>query len=798
MQNPTKQPHANSLIPVYPHDTRSDTYLVIGTPFVEIYYYFLDKCNTFDRRTRTCDTTTKTRVWLRMAELTSKEKEGYAVGVELFLLVGIAFILLHFLWFTQESLLHLRFFDKFIFPFLAKLDHQSGLFHSPWLTKALAVLMILLHSLGSNGKLDPNLSLRQVGTSAVVGLALFFGSVGLLYVKPALDPALVNGLYIILTLVGGFKLVKAGQLLSRLLFGRPRNDIFNEVNEEFPQNEQFMENEFSIHFKTLYHLKREWREGAINIINPFRSTMVLGTPGSGKSYAVLIPALWQSIYKGYTAYVYDFKFPDLTEEAYNAYQKTLAENPYAWSTAEQRKARTPNIPNFYVINFDDVAYSHRCNPLLPALMTDIMDAYESAQTIMLNLNRSWAQKQGEFFPESAINYLTSVIWYLRTVSLEYQQLYQEYQQTTRPDGAAAAAQYDKQLADYYRLSQVCTFPHTLEFLNRSYDEMFGLMELYPEVELYVRPFIDAKAGGAMDQLEGQIASVRIPMARLSSPTLYWVMTGNDFSLDINNPAEPKILCTGNNPERVNIYGTAFSLYTSRMMKLVNKKGKLKSALFWDELPTMFIKGIDMLIATARSNKVATWLGIQDFEQLIRDYGEREAKVIMNIIGNLFSGTVVFETAEKLARRFGKTNQEKESITYSKNDTTINVSTQQADMIPASKISTLKQGEFVGQFVDNFGEEFDLKAFKAFIAVEEVKTDKKHKLPIINDLGKLINQKYAEALAQSGYSAYEDVPDADKAYWRNRLLQEHYYRVKQDIGLLVEQESIRFSLALRQP
>lgn len=732
-----------------------------------------------------------------MAELTNKEKEGYTVGVELYLLVALLFILLHFLWFTSGLAVEIDAVNKFIFPFLRKLDRQTALFSSPWLTKALAVLMLIMHSLGSKGNLDPNLSIRKIGMSALVGLLLFFGSIGLLYVKKTLPTTLVDVGYVLLTVIGCFQMVKAGQLLSRLLFGRPRNDIFNEQNEEFPQNEQFLENEYSVHFKTLYHLKGKWREGIVNIINPFRSTMVLGVPGSGKSYAVLIPAIWQSIYKGYTAYVYDFKFPDLTEEAYNAYRKTLAENPYAWSTPEQKKARTPNIPKFYVINFDDIAYSHRCNPLLPQLMTDIMDAYESAQTIMLNLNRSWAQKQGEFFPESAINYLTSVIWYLRTVSMEYQQLYEQHRLAERPDDPVEGEQYDKKAIDYYRLSQICTFPHTLEFLNRSYDEMFGLMELYPEVEIYVRPFIDAKAGGAMEQLEGQIASVRIPMARLSSPTLYWVMTGNDFSLDINNPQAPKILCTGNNPERVSIYGTAFSLYTSRMMKLVNKKGKLKSALFWDELPTMFIKGIDMLIATARSNKVATWLGIQDFEQLIRDYGEREAKVIMNIIGNLFSGTVVFETAEKLARRFGKTNQEKESITYSKSDTTINVSTQQADMIPASKISTLKQGEFVGQFVDNFGEEFDLKAFKAFVVVEDKPLEKQHKLPVINDLGKLITQKYSAALQAAGYAAYDELPDADKASWRNRLLQDHYYRVKQDIGLLIAHESNRHGLTLNK-
>lgn len=538
----------------------------------------------------------------------------------------------------------------------------------------------------------------------------------------------------------------------------------------------FVSNEFSIHFKTTYHYRGKWREGLVNIVNPFRSTMVLGVPGSGKSYAILIPALWQSIYKGYTAYVYDFKFPDLTEEAYNAYLKTLRENKFAWG----KKANgEPIIPKFYVINFDDIEYSHRCNPLLPELMTDVMDAYESAQTIMLNLNRTWAQKQGEFFPESAINFLTSVIWYLRTVSMKYRELYEQEKQKNEGE------QSPKLLEDFKQLGQICTFPHTLEFTNRRYDETFQIMEQYPEVEIYVRPFIDAKAGGAMEQLEGQISSVRIPMARLSSPTLYWVMTGNDFSLDINNPDDPKILCTGNNPERVSVYGTAFSLYTSRMMKLVNKKGKLKSALFWDELPTMFIKGIDMLIATARSNKVATWLGVQDFEQLVRDYGEREAKVIINIIGNLFSGTVVFETAEKLSRRFGKTNQEKESITYSKNDTTINVLTQQADVIPASKISTLKQGEFVGQFVDNFGEEFDLKTFKAFVSVEKDQLKKTQKLPKINDLAVMVEKKYKVD--------YQKLTESERLSFRNKLLQEHYHRVKQDISLLIEYEMAEYGI-----
>ncbi|RYF64396.1 MAG: mobilization protein, partial [Cytophagaceae bacterium] len=273
------------------------------------------------------------------------------------------------------------------------------------------------------------------------------------------------------------------------------------------------------------------------------------------------------------------------------------------------------------------------------------------------------------------------------------------------------------------------------------------------------------------------------------PTLYWVMTGNDFSLDINNPDDPKILCSGNNPDRTAIYGTAFSLYTARLMKLVNRKGRLKSALFWDELPTMFLKGLDLLIATARSNRVATWLGIQDFEQLTRDYGEKEAKVIMNLGANVFSGTVVYETAEKLSRRFGKTNQAKESITYSKNDTTINVSQQLTEMIPAAKISRLKQGEFVGQFMDNFGEEQDLKTFKCFIGVETEQMKKPHKLPPMLDLNALIQDVYGIDPA--------NLTPALRQRYKAQLLQDNYKRVKEDIQLLVDFEVADFGIVFKE-
>ncbi|WP_229376204.1 YWFCY domain-containing protein [Fibrella aquatilis] len=719
--------------------------------------------------------------------MTAKQREGHTQTVELFIIVAVGLLLLHCLWFCHELTQGATWLRSYLYSFLSTLNNRMGLFRNPFISKAFVLLLLFLYAVGSKGKIDPTIGQHQVLRYTSVGLLLFIGSIPVLYAKTLITPLAVDVLYIGLTIAGTMQLIKGGQYLSRILFMRSPNDIFNDTNEEFPQNETLVQNEFSIHFQTTYFYKGQWRRGLINVVNPFRSNMVLGLQGSGKSFAVLIQALWQSLFKGYTAYIYDFKFPDLTEEAYNAYRKTLAENTYAWTPADQlaerKRRRDPVIPKFYVLNFDDIEYSHRCNPIDADGMTDVMDAYEAAQTVMLNLNRTWAQKQGEFFPESAINFLTSVLWYLRTITLKYRALLTA--ELAKPE----TDQNPDLIAAYQRLANCCTFPHTLEFINRQYNETFALMEQYPEVEIYVRPFIDARDGGAMEQLEGQISSVRIPMARLSSPTLYWVMTGNDFSLDINNPNDPKILCSGNNPDRTAIYGTAFSLYTARLMKLVNRKGRLKSALFWDELPTMFLKGLDLLIATARSNRVATWLGIQDFEQLTRDYGEKEAKVIMNLGANVFSGTVVYETAEKLSRRFGKTNQAKESITYSKNDTTINVSQQLTEMIPAAKISRLKQGEFVGQFMDNFGEEQDLKTFKCFIGVETEQMKKPHKLPPMLDLNALIHDVY-------GIDPANLTPALRQTY-KAQLLQDNYKRVKEDIQILVDFEVADFGIVFRE-
>ena len=459
------------------------------------------------------------------------------------------------------------------------------------------------------------------------------------------------------------------------------------------------------------------------MVNPFRASLVLGTPGSGKSYAVVNSYIKQQIEKGFALYCYDYKFPDLSEIAYNHLLTHLS----------GYKVK----PKFYVINFDDPRKSHRCNPINASFMSDIADAYEASYTIMLNLNRSWISKQGDFFVESPIILLAAIIWYLRI----------------------------------YQGGKYCTFPHAIEFLNRRYEDIFPILTSYPELENYLSPFMDAWLGGAAEQLMGQIASAKIPLSRMISPQLYWVMSDSEFTLDINNPEEPKILCVGNNPDRQNIYGAALGLYNSRIVKLINKKGMLKSSVIIDELPTIYFKGLDNLIATARSNKVAVCLGFQDFSQLVRDYGDKEARVIQNTIGNIFSGQVVGETAKNLSERFGKVLQQRKSINMTREDTSTNISTQLDSLIPASKISNLSQGTFVGSVSDNVGEKIDQKIFHAQIVVDNAKVaaeTKRYKpIPIITDF-----------------------TGADGKDHMKEEIERNYYQIKADVKQIITSEMAR--------
>ena len=632
--------------------------------------------------------------------------------------VSIILVVIHVYWYGYGAIRTWGIGIGVVDRILMNFQRTAGLFSSMLYTKLFAVVLLGLSCLGTKGVKGEKITWEKIYVALGVGGVLFFLNGWLL--RLPLPFTIDVGLYVITISAGYACLLMAGLWMSRLLKHNLMDDVFNTENESFMQETRYLENEYSVNLPTRFYYKKKWNNGWINVVNPFRATIVLGTPGSGKSYAVVNSFIKQQIEKGYSMYVYDFKFPDLSMIAYNHLINHL----------DGYKIK----PKFYVINFDDPRRSHRCNPIHPDFMTDISDAYESAYTIMLNLNKTWVQKQGDFFVESPIILFAAIIWYLR--------IYQD--------------------------GKYCTFPHVIELLNRKYEDVFPILTSYPELENYLSPFMDAWQSGAMEQLAGQIASAKIPLSRMISPQLYWVMTGDEFTLDINNPEEPKILCVGNNPDRQNIYGAALGLYNSRIVKLINKKGMLKSSVIIDELPTIYFKGLDNLIATARSNKVAVCLGFQDFSQLTRDYGDKEAKVVMNTVGNIFSGQVVGETAKTLSERFGKVLQKRQSISINRQDISTSINTQMDALIPPSKISGLTQGMFVGSVSDNFDERIEQKIFHAEIVIDNA-------------------QVAAETKRYKPIPIITDFTDAEGNDRMREKIQENYNRIKAEVKQIVKDE-----------
>lgn len=630
--------------------------------------------------------------------------------------VSIIILLLHIYWLCYSLFIRLGLTHPMIDKILLGFNAKASLFVYPIYTKLFSILLLALSLLGNKGVKNQKITLKKVAILFLMGAGLFFLNFFLLKI----NLLIANILYITTLSIGYILLLVSGAYLSRLINQELLEDVFNLENESFYQETRLLQNPYSVNLPTKFYYRKKWHNGWINVVNPFRATIVLGTPGSGKTYAVINSFIKQQIEKGFAMYIYDFKYDDLSTIAYN--HLLLHAHKYKIT------------PKFYVINFDNPRKSHRCNPINPKFITDISDAYESAYTIMLNLNRSWIQKQGDFFVESPIILLAAIIWFLKI----------------------------------YKNGKHCTFPHAIELLNKPYKDVFTILTSYDSLENYLSPFMDAWQGGAQDQLQGQIASAKIPLSRMISPSLYWVMSGDDFSLDINNPSEPKILCVGNNPDRQSIYSAALGLYNSRIVKLINKKDQLKSSVIIDELPTIYFRGLDNLIATARSNKVAVCLGFQDFSQLVRDYGDKESKVIQNTVGNIFSGQVVGDTAKSLSERFGKILQKRQSISITRQDRSTSFSTQLDMLIPASKISSLSQGMFVGAVSDDFSQKIKQKFFHAQILID-------------SDRIKNQEMNYKKIPTLTSFTDYKGNDHLDRA------ITDNYNQIKKDVELLVKNE-----------
>ena len=640
---------------------------------------------------------------------TGENEQGLRKVIDLTRMISIVLLILHCYFYCYGAFQHWNLTTPIGDRILKNLAH-TGLFDSFQKSKIIALLFLLLSLIGVKGRKSEKIKVKKAGFYFLGGTVFYFGStVGFSLFHLASSQAVG---YITITTAGYILILTGGGLLTRIIKVNFSKDVFNKINETFPQEERLLKNEYSINLPATYNLKGKRRKSWINFINPMRGLLVMGSPGSGKSYFVIQHIIRQHIEKGFSMFIYDFKYDDLTKIAYNHFLK--------------HKKGYKVEPKFYVINFDDLSRCHRCNPLHPYGMNDITDAVESARTILLGLNRSWIKKQGEFFIESPINFVTAIIWFLRK----------------------------------YKQGEYCTLPHVIELMQTDHEKLFTILRTEPEIEAYINPFVSAYVSGAAEQLEGQIDAAKIGMARLSSPILYYVMTGNDFTLDINNPSAPKIVCMANNPQKSEVYGAVLSLYVSRMTKLVNQRDKMKSSLVFDDFPTIYFRGIDNLIATARSNKVATTIAVQDYSQLKNEYLREQAEVILNIMGNVISGQVSGDTAKFLSEKFGRILQDKESISINASDTSVSRSKGLEQAVPSSVISSLSSGEFVGVVADNPDTAIELKAFHC---------------KIVND---------HKALEKEA-ATYLTIPAFRKV--DNSIVQRNYEQIKHDVQNIVESE-----------
>jgi hypothetical protein len=621
--------------------------------------------------------------------------------------LGILVLVLHLYFSCYGAFKELHPTYAIVDRILVKI-YRLPVFKNALIVKSVAIGFLIISLIGTRGKKAENVRFSNAVIFSVLGIMLYYASYILFRLRAS--HLTIAGLYITVTSIGFLLFITGVSMMYRIINVNLNQDIFNHENETFPQEERKLENEYSINLPARYALKGKKRDSWINVINPFRGTLVMGNPGAGKSYFVIRHIITQHIKKGFSMLIYDFKFDDLSIIAYNALLK------YAGNYKVK--------PSIWFIDFDDI--KHRCNPLDPGSMEDITDAMESSRTFMLGLNREWIKKQGDFFVESPINFVTALIWFLRK----------------------------------YEDGKYCTLPHAIELAQVEYKYLFALLKTEPEIEVLINPFISAWQNEAYDQLEGQVASAKISMARLVSPSLYYVLSGNDFSLDLNNPDDPKIICMGNNPLKQQVYGAVLSLYVSRTIKLVNQKNKLKCNLIFDEFPTIYFNNMDSLIATARSNKVATTLAVQDYSQLKKDYGREQAEVIMNIVGNIISGQVTGDTSKQLSERFGKIMQERQSITINSQDTSVSKSTQLDFAVPASKIASLSSGEFVGLVADDPDNKISLKVFHN---------------EIINDHQSLKAEE----------DAYKKIPNIRRT--DSDMVMANYLQIKKDINMIITKE-----------
>ncbi|MDQ0965438.1 hypothetical protein QFZ20_000841 [Flavobacterium sp. W4I14] len=554
-------------------------------------------------------------------------------------------------------------------------------------SKLSVLSLICLVSIGTLSKkqldFDPK---TKVVYPLSLGLLLYFGSL-FFYGKPSrflVDYTTIMDLtYMVFSLVGAVLISISMDNVSKIIRSGLGKDKWNVEAESFMQQVKKIENPYSVNIPMLFYYKKKVRKGWVNLVNVFRATILIGTPGSGKSFSVVNPFIRQLIAKSFAVCLYDFKFPDLGKIAY-------------YHFLQAKKKGFLKDFKFHVINLTDVEKSRRINPLRSDYITILADASETAEGIVEALKKGdKASGSDAFFTQSAINFLASCIYFM--------------------------SRYEK--------GKYSSLPHVMAFLNRSYEEIFSVLFTNPELVSLLSPFKSAFAAKAFDQLEGQIGTLKIFMSRMATKETFWVFSGDDFNLKISDPSSPGMLVLANDPNTQNINSACYSVVINRLTRLINSKGNLPSAILLDEGPTIFVHRIENLIATGRSNKVAVLIGMQELPQFKQQYGKDTATTITSVVGNVLSGSARNkETLDWLERIFGKSKQIGESISIDRSKVSKSISEKLEVLIPAGKITTLGAGELVGLLAtdadDKYTGEYETSAIncKINLDLKEIKKE----------------------------------------------------------------------------
>ena len=588
-------------------------------------------------------------------------------------IIGLAILVVNLYYYAHPLLRSIGVTVDVIDQLFMKL-REGGIFRTSLLTKFLAALFLSLGILSRGKRFD----------SAPAHVVAVVGAVSAFFYFFPFSSALP---YVISTITGAAGIFWALGNIGLSGFGD--EDELNDMDETFDQCRVPVRNDNSINIPIKFRWHHQWHDGWINIVNPFRGTLIMGTPGSGKSYSVYGPIIEQLTSKGFSMYVYDYKYPDLSRQVYN-------EARLNWPKDMPK-------PQFVTIDFNDPIHSNRCNPLLPELLEDISQAFSLAGVIMDSIKKG-SDNGDDFFKDSATNFLGLVIWFLKI----------------------------------YKGGIYCTFPHVIELMSQDYKKLFPILASYPEMESQMAAFMGAYEGGAQEQLQGQLATAQVPIVKFISPRLYWVMSGNDFSLQINDPAAPKIFCIGNDPDNKLVYGTAASLITEKLFNVINVPGKHKCAVLLDEFPTAHFPGVPPLVNTGRSNKISVFMGVQDKSQIKEAYGEKLAEVMENAAGNFICGQVNGRTAEDVSKIFGSLKKVNKSMTQGDDSRSLNISFENEEVLPRSVIETFSQGMFCGKVADDFRSPIKRKHFCGMVQRDPKAVAEKEaryvNIPVMTDFG----------------------------------------------------------------